>query len=308
MRRHRFLQILVLGICMAVVLPAPAWGAQEKVLLCYGTTYDLAGVTRTHHGADLAATAGDAAFSFVSGEVSFSGRIPADGGGSVLAVTVRTGDGMLVTLHPLAEVWVGQGESVVVGDGLGMVAATGDASVAASHLHLSARREGAYVDPSFLIVGAEPEMQDPAPLSETTEPAPFLEGSPALGSGTAIQGAVVSSPVYGCGAVPLAAESPGPAMPSQAAELKVSRPASFGVQRMMNAGVPAAADESVLAALGCDEAGLSSLSRRSLGNWAGVPVFGRSSALGSVAACAAMLFAFAVALALWKNAAVQGVD
>ncbi|MBN2822080.1 MAG: peptidoglycan DD-metalloendopeptidase family protein [Coriobacteriia bacterium] len=307
MRRHRFLQILALGICMAVALPVPAWGAQEKVLLCYGASYDLAGVTCAHHGADLAATAGEAAFSFVSGEVSFSGRIPADAGGSVLAVTVRTDDGMLVTLHPLTEVWVRQGESVVVGDGLGMVAATGDASVAESHLHLSARRDGAYVDPSFLIVGAEPEMQDPAPLSEATEPAPFLEGSPLPGLSASTQGAGASSPVYGCGTVPTAAEAPVPAIPSQTVGL-ISQPASFGVQRMMNAGVPAAADESVLAALGCDEAGLSPSSKRLSGRWLGAPVLGRSSAPEPVTACAAMLFAFALAVARWKNAAVQGVD
>ena len=178
------LGMIVAGAGVVLSLPVAALASQNEVLLCYGATYAVGGIQRTHRGADVAPGEDDTAHSFTSGEVSFAGRIPADEGGSVFAVTVRTSDGLLVTVHPLSEVWVGEGETVCTGDGLGQVAASGDSSVADTHVHVSARRGDTYLDPSFLITTVVTPLKPNGSVEDVAVASPAPEVVSAVGAGT----------------------------------------------------------------------------------------------------------------------------
>ncbi|MDO9557699.1 MAG: M23 family metallopeptidase [Coriobacteriia bacterium] len=196
MGRRCCLGIFALGTAIALSTPGVALGVQGEILLCYGAGYDIGGTQRTHHGVDIAAPVGEPVLSFAEGEVSFAGRIPSDDGGSVFAVTVRTADGLLVTVHPLSESWVSQGERVSVGDALGATSPSGDASVGEPHVHLSVRKGEAYLDPSFLlsqpILGPEEPVGSQSGPQWDSSPVPeSSSGETALSAGTSIQTPVV---------------------------------------------------------------------------------------------------------------------
>jgi len=146
--------------------------ADTGVILGYGAVYQLAdGSSRVHQGLDLPAGEGEDAHSMADGEVTFAGKVPADGGGQVFAVTVKMADGLLVTESPLESVDVAKGAQVARGDTLGAIACDGDCSSSVPHVHLSARRDGVYIDPAFLnVVDASPQ-----PLAET--PAKTVSGA-----------------------------------------------------------------------------------------------------------------------------------
>ena len=65
----------------------------------------------------------------LSGRVSFAGRVPGAGGGTVLAVTIATASGS-VTLMPLASASVKAGAELAEGDSVGTLDGNGDASSA----------------------------------------------------------------------------------------------------------------------------------------------------------------------------------
>jgi hypothetical protein len=273
-------------LCCSIILAAAMLGAlsvplqanaADGVLLGYGATYTLEGAQRTHRGVDLAVAAGDAATSLVAGVVSFCGRVPADDGGSVLAVTVRTADGMLVTVHPLAECWVSLNAAVSMGDDLGMVADTGDGSTAGAHLHLSARRGDAYLDPSFLLVEiAEPQPQPvTVPVAQSASSVDQSPGSGAAAAAVAVQPAVAAESPSVEAVVPVSApagEVPAVSTVSAVAPIAIDDPSptaarpdyrSVDVSWMTRAFESSAAGRGVLAASGVALAALAgSLVRR----------------------------------------------
>lgn len=117
-----------------------------------------------HRGIDIAAPTGTSVRAIVDGRVSFSGRLP-DGGQTV---TVRTADHLVSSLH-LGSRSVRRGDSVVRGQQLGSVGATGKRSAEAPHLHLSVRTaaDRRYVDPMSLLGPrrvADPPPEKPAAL------------------------------------------------------------------------------------------------------------------------------------------------
>lgn len=132
-------------------LSAPVPGG---ILLGFGEAYAASGRQLTHSGVDLGARVGDAIVAAASGQVTFAGAVPADGGGRVLAVTIQTPGGFKVTVSPLASVRVAAGEAVSAGDDLGMLSETGDASVIESHVHLSVRAGERYIDPVPMLTAA----------------------------------------------------------------------------------------------------------------------------------------------------------
>lgn len=164
--------------------PVPASGG---ITLGYGGTYLRDGSQAVHRGIDIAAPAGSPVRSAQEGEVSFAGLVPG-GSGQVYAVSVRTSQGLTVTCMPLECASVAAGDEIAAGDELGVLAANGDVSSPASHVHLSVRREQAYLDP-MLVLGAR-EVPQPSPEAPVEVPAPVtVPETPApLGVASAVTG------------------------------------------------------------------------------------------------------------------------
>lgn len=177
---------------LALMVPSPAlaaggwsWPVGGDVTLRYGAPYPSTdGRTFTHGGLDISASAGAAVHACASGEVVFSGPVPAGEGARAWAVTVLTSDGLRVTYLPLSDARVSKGQSVEAGQQVGTLAGSGDASTVASHLHLGVKRGSASLDPlGFLSDRAPvaPPAHSAAPAAAPaagTAPAPRVAPSP----------------------------------------------------------------------------------------------------------------------------------
>jgi hypothetical protein len=160
-------------LALAIACPATAcaagpwsWPVEGRLIVAYGATYPGAqGKPCTHGGADIAADAGAPVRACTAGEVSFSGRVPAGEGTQAFAVTVLTADGLKVTYLPLRSISVHRGENVAIGEALGTLAESGDASSAAPHLHLGVHRGGAALDPMSFLGGGVSPVPGPAPVA-----------------------------------------------------------------------------------------------------------------------------------------------
>lgn len=151
-----------------------------EVLLPYAAAYPAG----THRGIDLGACGGDAVRAPSAGIVAFAGSVPADGGGSCIAISIELPDGLRVSLLPLAAVDVATGDSVAPGDVLGVLRANGDDSSSATHLHLGVRRGNAYLDPgAWLPSGVEStaNITDPAAAVVTAGAQSQAPGGGAVG-------------------------------------------------------------------------------------------------------------------------------
>lgn len=279
----------MLGVVLS--MPAQAHAIEAQVLLCYGATYSVAGAQRTHRGADVAASTGSAAASFADGEVSFSGRVPSDEGGSVFAVTVRTSDGTLVTVHPLAECWASEGEPVSIGDGLGLVAESGDSSVHEPHLHLSVRRGGTYVDPSFLLSSSTPSPADPV-VAQVEPSTDSLVGS----APKAEEGAVSPEPLASASVVQVTQEPVLSASPP-VAEMHPVLPVTPGHPAPAGVSVANASDQVAVSA-----------SRRSKAGGITAPLDGVAAANGLLAVSSIGVAALLATLVRRRILAVAEVD
>ena len=95
-----------------------------------------------HWGIDVGVTAGTSVVAPVDGEVTFAGSVA-----GMRTVTIRFGTDMRVSLSYLSAISVAEGERVAVGDRIGLSGrAHGSQSV-----HLSVRRNAAYIDPQPLL-------------------------------------------------------------------------------------------------------------------------------------------------------------
>jgi len=185
-RARRFAAVLILAVTtVSPAVAGEAWSAPVdgcRIALPFGERY----AGKTHHGVDLAADAGADVRAPSSGVVTFAGTVPADGGGTCGALTVELADGLRVSLLPLAEVFVEAGDRVSAAEAVGVLAAAGDDSCGAAHLHLGARRGTAYVDPTgFLPVAvvdtpettgeAVPDIVEPVGATPPAVPASVTE-------------------------------------------------------------------------------------------------------------------------------------
>ena len=182
-RRARLLLAAAIVACgLALGSPGAAhagWPLDSagSVVLRFGASYRAAEATASciHHGIDVSAADGAAVVAPLAGRVTFAGRVPAAGGGTVRAVTIATASGSL-TLLPLATLSVASGAELVEGDAVGTLASGGDGSSAGTHLHVGLKRGDLYVDP----------------LSALTIPAATQSGSgeaPSASAGATAQGA-----------------------------------------------------------------------------------------------------------------------
>lgn len=172
-----------------------AWPLESaaRITLGYGDTYVRDGRSVSHRGVDLEGEAGVAVLAPASGVVSFVGRVPATPG-TMLALTITTDDGMLVTLSPLSGAQVVAGERVDLGGLIGHIAESGDPSTATPHLHVSARRGDCYLDPGPLL-GSPPAValatlpigEPQTPAVPTTQVLPKAEVSPDAIAQSAVQ-------------------------------------------------------------------------------------------------------------------------
>ena len=142
-------------------------------LLAYGEAYKASGATesRAHSGVDLGCADGCRALACQGGVVSFSGSVPGDAGGRVVAVTVAGDDGLRITYMPLSTAAVAAGQRIEQGCAVGVVAGSGDASSAAPHLHLSVRRGETYLDPAGMLSTAA-GVPDPGGSGNVASPQP----------------------------------------------------------------------------------------------------------------------------------------
>jgi hypothetical protein len=196
----------IAALAIALALPASAragWplASTAPCALGFGATYSATdGTPSTHRGADLPAAAGSTVLSPMSGRVSFAGRVPGTGGGTVLAVTIA-GANSSVTLMPLSSADVKTGSELAEGEVVGALAGSGDASSAESHLHVGARKGDLYIDPlSLMAVPAAGKGSAPdGRLSPSTQPKPAP--APGAAAVSAVNGpALAETPVSAPGA------------------------------------------------------------------------------------------------------------
>ncbi len=231
--------------------------------LGFGATYSAPdGTASTHRGVDLSAPAGAAVRAPLSGRVSFAGRVPGTGGGTILAVTIATSSGSL-TLMPLSSAGVKAGMQLAEGESVGELAGTGDGSSASPHLHVGARKGDLYVDPMSLLVApaaapaeGSPELQpDSATQSQPTRTAAAMHPAPqtaaaarvdlsgsgsavAQGAATGAQGAATAGQVAPLTvAVPGASVAPGVSVAGGAEEAAAGASTMQSVSRALSAAV-----------------------------------------------------------------------
>jgi hypothetical protein len=169
------------AVPQSAVAMSPVDGS--RVLLGFARTYGSGSI---HRGVDLAADVGASVRAPVSGLVSFVGAVPADGGGTAIAVTLEAPDGTKVTVMPLARALAKRGAMVEAGSDLGLLADAGDASSAETHVHLSLRRGSVYLDPTPLLAAPPVPYQEPAPTPATQSAG---AGAGAGAAGSAVVGA-----------------------------------------------------------------------------------------------------------------------
>lgn len=224
-RRPRRMRLL-LGVAIlacGIALAKPAWAAAGwpldeagSVLLGFGASYSSAEATSasTHRGIDIAADKGSAVRAPLAGRVTFSGRVPAAGGGTCRAVTIATDSGA-VTLLPLASTRVSKGDELAAAASVGTLAEEGDASSAAVHLHVGVKRGDVYIDPLSLLAlpaqGSAGAHEGEAAEARSASPV-RASGSGARGDarGTAASGGRSSAPA--APPSPLRAPVPGTAV------------------------------------------------------------------------------------------------
>lgn len=146
----------VLGIACAATWPLGS--PRDSLILGYQEAYSFQGEDCVHRGVDLPGGVGSAVKAPCSGTVVFAGEVPAnhaDGGSqdgpTMTAVSIGLEDGCRLTLMPLQELALSQGDPVEEGCLVGTLAASGDRSSSQSHLHMGLKRDGRYCDPLSLF-------------------------------------------------------------------------------------------------------------------------------------------------------------
>lgn len=207
----------LLGFALALMSSPPAWAlwfppVDDPVII---VPFGVPGTAGVHSGVDVQASPSAEVRSPVSGEVVFAGSVPADGGGTCVAVTVVAEDGSRVSLLPLDGAYVRSGMCVEEGESLGRLAATGDDSSASTHLHIGLRQGGQYVDPTPLLptMVSAPETSGPPSgdgIAATDPPFSGQHEPTATGYGVGSTGAPAATPEAGAlgDSAPCVASSP----------------------------------------------------------------------------------------------------
>lgn len=186
-------------VFMAQSAFAATWPMSTSALsatLAFHQSYSAGSNSYVHSGIDIPASAGLQIISPLAGTVRFTGAVPSGdsrtGGTSsdktMNAVSIELADGRTVTLMPFASIGVREGQVVAEGAPLGTLAASGDVSTSATHLHMGYKQGSRYLDPMLLFgvasdapsgaaatqsVAEAPAASAPTPLADA-EPAPSV--------------------------------------------------------------------------------------------------------------------------------------
>ena len=152
------------AVAAEVSWPLPEAG---EVVTPFGAVYATAKGESTHRGVDLAAEPGVQVLAPIAGTVTFVGSVPAIGGGTVIAATVTSAEGVMSTVLPLGSPEVERGASVAAGEPLGALADAGDGSSSEPHLHVGIRRGDVYLDPMTILETPEASRAAPSTKSPT---------------------------------------------------------------------------------------------------------------------------------------------
>ena len=126
------LRSLIVSLCLLTApVPGPVTGGFAP-----GEGFD------GHWGIDLAAPTGTPVLAVADGMVTFAGSVA-----GMRSITIDHGGGLRTSVSYLAEFTVVVGQQVVTGERIGL---SGDPH-GSPGVHLSARQDGAYVDPRPLL-------------------------------------------------------------------------------------------------------------------------------------------------------------
>ena len=163
MGKHSLLLPILLAF-LAGASPAHAWTwpASGSVLQHFSYNGDPYAAGQ-HRGVDVGGSAGEPVLAPAAGSVTFAGTVP--GGGRT--VTIRTPDGLAVTLLHLGTITVVKGASVAEGAQVGTLGSSGTSEWAEPYVHLGIRQasdEGGYLDPESFL---PPRVSAPETAAET---------------------------------------------------------------------------------------------------------------------------------------------
>ena len=105
--------------------------------------HPLENLTKFHYGSDLAAQSGDDICCFADGTVTEIGQNDTMG----KYIRVSHADGFATLYAHCGTVYVEKGQTVTMGEKLGLIGATG--KVTGPHLHFELTKDGVYVNPAF---------------------------------------------------------------------------------------------------------------------------------------------------------------
>lgn len=178
--------LVVISLCsLFVAQPAfaatwPVPTSELSATLGFHQTYTAGAKSYVHSGIDIPASAGMQISSPLAGTVRFTGAVPSGdsrtGGSSsqetMNAVSIEVQDGRVVTLMPFAGIQVEEGQVVPEGAVLGTLAASGDSSTGATHLHLGYKKGSSYLDPMQLFGAASRDVSEEVAAKQTSAASP----------------------------------------------------------------------------------------------------------------------------------------
>lgn len=200
-------------VFMAQPALAATWPMSTSALsatLAFHQSYSAGSNSYVHSGIDIPASAGLQIISPLAGTVRFTGAVPSGdsrtGGTSsdktMNAVSIELSDGRTVTLMPFASIDVREGQTVAEGAPLGTLAASGDVSTSATHLHMGYKQGSRYLDPMLLFgmagdapgVAAAAQSAAEVPGASASTPLASAEVAPPVGE-SASSSAYLEQPV-----------------------------------------------------------------------------------------------------------------
>lgn len=200
-------------VFMAQPALAATWPMSTSALsatLAFHQSYSAGSNSYVHSGIDIPASAGLQIISPLAGTVRFTGAVPSGdsrtGGTSsdktMNAVSIELSDGRTVTLMPFASIDVREGQTVAEGAPLGTLAASGDVSTSATHLHMGYKQGLRYLDPMLLFgmagdapgVAAAAQSAAEVPGASASTPLASAEVAPPVGE-SASSSAYLEQPV-----------------------------------------------------------------------------------------------------------------
>src|SRR6266542_1180236 len=172
---RRFVLVAAAALAFAPSAAAWTWPADGDVLRPF--VFDPAHpyAAGQHRGIDVGGELGAPVPAPAAGTVSFAGTVPTNG----KTVTIQTADGYSVTLVQLGTIAVKKGALVAEGDVAGAIGPSGEAEVAAPHVHLGVRitsEPQGYVDPLTLLPPRSSAVPPtPPPDPPAAPPAPPVD-------------------------------------------------------------------------------------------------------------------------------------